>query len=92
MNTDDFFNLSESERQYLIDQHNKRKKVKATRDYIKEERKTLDVREANNQMYCDHPAKKERYVAHENEYGNLTGGGTTHYYCEDCGFRWSDEK
>ena len=30
--------------------------------------------------------------AFENEFGNLTGGGEYRCHCEDCGFRWSDQK
>ena len=91
MNTEEFLNLPEKERDYIIAIHNKQKKVRMARDQIKEERAQMETRELNNQMYCDHPARKERYVAHENEFGNLTGGGIYHYYCEDCGHRWSQD-
>lgn len=90
MNVEDFLNLPEETREYLTAVHRKRNDIKRTRETIEDERRKLDVRDLNNQTRCDHPLKHTRYVANENEFGNLTGGGTNHYYCPDCGFRWSD--
>lgn len=92
MNIRDFFDLPESERQFIVDLHNKQKKVRYTKDQIADERHKLMTREANNQMQCDHPFATKEYRAHENEFGNLTGGGVYNYYCDDCGFRWQDDQ
>jgi hypothetical protein len=88
MNIDDFLNLDEDVRETLIEAHRLRNYIISSRDAIKAERAKLDTREFNLQMQCNHPMATSRYVAHENEFGNLTGGGTRNHYCPDCGSRW----
>lgn len=92
MDVKEFFNLPESERQFIIDLHNKQKSVRMTRELIMSERAKLATREMNNQTQCEHPFATKKYRAHENEFGNLTGGGVYTYHCEDCGFRWQEDK
>jgi hypothetical protein len=43
-------------------------------------------------MSCEHPFATKEYRAFENEFGNFTGGGEYRHHCDDCGFRWSEEK
>lgn len=92
MNVKDFFDLPEDQREMLIEIHRKQKMVRAEKEYISLERRKLSTRELNNQTACDHPFATKEYKAHENEFGNLTGGGEYRYHCEDCGFRWSENK
>lgn len=92
MNIQDFFDLPEDQRDYMVEMHRKQKMIRMTRDAINGERGRLDTQELNNQENCSHPFAKEKYVAHENEYGNLTGGGTTWHHCQDCNARWMTEK
>lgn len=92
MNVKDFFDLPEDQRDYLFELHRKQRMVRNTRDIIAAERGRLDTREINNQMECEHPFSTDRYVANENEFGNLTGGGTRHHHCPDCGARWTTNK
>lgn len=92
MNIRDFFDLPESERQFIIDLHNKQKKIRHTKEVIHDERLKLITREFNNQNQCEHPFATKEYRANENEFGNLTGGGVYNYHCDDCGFRWQDDK
>jgi rubrerythrin len=92
MNIKEFFDMSEEQRQFIIDLHNKQKNIRDIRDAINDERQKLNTRELNNQLDCIHQFAKSKYVAHENEFGNLTGGGTTYYHCEDCGYHWSEDK
>lgn len=84
-----FLSLDDDTRGILIAADMKRQKVKRVRDEIADERRKLNTRETNNQISCDHPMATERYVAHENEFGNLTGGGTMHHSCPDCLLRWN---
>lgn len=92
MDIDDFLNLDDDVRETLIEAHRLRNYIISTRDTIKAERAKLDTREINLQMQCEHPKATSRYVANENEFGNLTGGGTRHHHCTDCGFRWETDK
>lgn len=92
MNIQDFFDLPEEQRQFIIDLHNKQKKIRYTKSVIADERRKLDTREANNQMECEHPFANKIYKAHENEFGNLTGGGWYNCHCEDCGARWQEDQ
>lgn len=87
-----FFDLPEAERQMIIDLHNKQKRIRRARADIADDLAKIKMRETNNQLQCDHPFAVKTYRAHENEFGNLTGGGVYSYYCEDCGFRWQDTK
>lgn len=89
MNVKDFFDLPEDQRDILVNLHRKQKLIRSSRESILEDRKRLDTRELNNQRECEHPFAESTYKAHENEFGNLTGGGTHHWYCEDCGKRWT---
>jgi hypothetical protein len=90
MTIDDFLNLPDEDKALFIDAFNKQKHIRNTRDGIAAERQKLATRELNNQLSCDHPNRKSTYVANENEFGNLTGGGTTYYHCPDCNSRWSE--
>ena len=92
MNIKDFFDLPEDQRQLLIDLHTKQKGVRFEKEQIDISRRKLTTRELNNQMLCEHPFATKEYKAFENEFGNLTGGGEYRCHCEDCGFRWSDQK
>lgn len=92
MDIKQFFDLPEEQRQLIIDLHNKQKKIRHTRDQITDEYVKLRTRETNNQMSCDHPFAVKDYKAHENEFGNLTGGGHYNCRCDDCGFRWVEDK
>ena len=88
----DFFDLPNEQRQLLIDLHTKQKWIRHEKELIDIERRKAATRELNNQTDCDHPFAVETYKADENEFGNLTGGGTYHYHCEDCGLRWREKK
>jgi transposase-like protein len=92
MNVRDFFDLPDDQREMLIEIHRKQKFVRHEREQIDIERRKLATRELNNQTSCEHPFATKEYKAHENEFGNLTGGGEYRYHCEDCGFRWSENK
>lgn len=92
MDINQFFELPEDEREALIDAHLHRQYVISVRDGIANERRKLDTRELNNQMNCNHLSATSRYVANENEFGNLTGGGTHHHFCPDCLNRWTTDK
>ena len=92
MDIKQFFDLPEEQRQLIIDLHNKQKKIRYTREQIVDEFNKLKTREANNQISCDHPFAVKEYKAHENEFGNLTGGGQYYCHCDDCGFRWVEDK
>jgi len=92
MDVRDFFNLPEDQRDLLVNLHRKQKTIRHTRANIMEERQRLVTREFNNQNECEHPFAEKTYRARENEFGNLTGGGEYHHYCEDCGKRWTTEK
>jgi hypothetical protein len=89
MNIKDFLDLPDTERQTLVDAHNKSKRIREQIRGIKHEEEKLRTRRLNLQIECDHPYRIERYEAHENEFGNYTGGGTYTYYCPDCDYRWT---
>lgn len=92
MNIQEFFDMPEDQRQFVIDLHNKQKSIRMTRELIMNERAKLSTREFNNQQTCEHPFATKNYQAIENEFGNLTGGGYYRFHCEDCGFRWQEDK
>jgi hypothetical protein len=92
MDIKDFFDLPEAQRDLLVELHRTQKMVRHTKEGIFEERRRLETRELNNQNECQHPFADSKYTAHENEFGNLTGGGTYYYHCEDCGKRWTTDK
>ena len=92
MNVQEFFDLPEEQRQFIVDLHNKQKKIRYAKGVIADERQKLNTREFNNQHECEHPFAQSRYQAHENEFGNLTGGGYYRYHCEDCGYHWQEDK
>ena len=92
MNIDQFFELDEETREYLLSLHTKRKHIRYEREQLDIELRKIKTRELNLQMECEHPNANSRYVANENEFGNLTGGGTYHLYCPDCYNRWTEEK
>lgn len=92
MNVKDFFDLPEDQRELLVSMHRKQKHVRSQREHIDIERRKLATMEFNNQTECQHPFASKKYRANENEFGNLTGGGVYSYYCEDCGFRWQEDK
>lgn len=92
MNVQEFFELPEDQRQFIIDLHNKQKKIRYAKGIIAEERQKLTTREFNNQQECEHPFATKQYHANETEFGNYTGSGVYRYHCEDCGFRWQEDK
>ena len=91
MNIQEFFDLPENVRDELLRQHQKRKKIRASYEDILREEQKLNIRKTNLQNECEHPHKTHKYVAHENEYGNYTGGGTYYYKCPDCGLNWHSD-
>jgi len=92
MNIKEFLDLPEETRDYLLKLDVKRKQIRKTAESIATDRFKLNNRELNNQMQCEHWFADKTYKAHENEFGNYTGGGEYRYHCEDCGKRWSEEK
>ena len=92
MNIKDFFDLPEAQRDLLVQMHRKQKEIRQTKENIDNERRKLQTREINNQMECEHPFSESTYKAHENEFGNYTGGGEYRHRCDDCGKNWSTEK
>jgi hypothetical protein len=92
MNVRDFFDLPEEQRDMLVSLHRKQKLIRNSRDNIATERMQLATRELNNQRECEHPFSESTYKANENEFGNLMGSGTYHWYCEDCGKRWTTDR
>ena len=92
MDIKDFFDLPEDARLILVRMEHTRKLVIETRNSIAVERQKLNTRELNNQLRCEHIYCQKTYKAHENEFGNYTGGGVYHYHCDDCGKRWTEEK
>lgn len=92
MNVKDFFNLPEDQRDILVNLHRKQKSIRASHHNIMAERAVLATREFNNQRECEHPFAESTYKAHENEFGNLTGGGSYYWTCDDCGKRWTTDK
>lgn len=92
MNIKEFLDLPEDVREHLFWLHNKQKRIRKERDDIALERKKLDIRSMNNQTECEHPYADKRYEAHENEFGNYTGGGEYRYSCDDCGKIWREKK
>jgi hypothetical protein len=88
----DYLKLTEEEKQAIVAAITKQKQVRHARDEIAGERQKLKTREINNQLRCDHPMATSQYVANENEFGNLTGGGTYYHTCPDCGMTWSTNK
>lgn len=92
MDVREFFKLPEDQRDLLANLHRKQKGIRRNRELILDERKQLDTREINNQLQCEHPFAEFKYKAHENEYGNMTGGGVYYYHCEDCGKRWQQDR
>lgn len=91
MTVDEFLKLSEREKAEFTEAYIRQREIRRTRDSIAEERKKLSTRELNNQLSCPHTDKVTHYVANENEFGNLTGGGTYYHNCPDCTFRWSTD-
>ena len=92
MNIKDFLDLPEDQREYIIEIHNKQKEIRKTRQDIEFMRNKLNTREFNNQLECTHPDVQKTYKAHENEFGNFTGGGEYECFCEDCGKIWREYK
>jgi hypothetical protein len=92
MDIKDFLDLPEEIRNHLLWIETQRRDIRKTVEVITKERKELDYKEMNNQIRCEHWFADKTYKAHENEFGNFTGGGVYHYHCEDCGKRWSEEK
>lgn len=92
MNIEQFFELDEETREYLLSLHTKRKYIRSQREQLDIDLRKIKTRELNLQMECDHPNADSKYTANENEFGNLTGGGYTNYYCPDCYNRWTDKK
>lgn len=90
MTVDEFLNLPDDEKALYLEAFEKQKHIRKTRDGIASERQKLTTRELNNQISCGHPNAKSKYRAHENEFGNLTGGGVTNFHCLDCDLRWSE--
>ena len=91
MNLEDFLKLDESDKAVIIETYTNQKRIRNTRDEIQRERKKLSTRELNNQLECDHTDKQTKYHPHENEFGNLTGGGMYYHFCPDCNFRWGTD-
>ena len=92
MNIKDFFDLPENQRQLLIDLHDKQKSIRFQREMIDNSRRSLNTKEINLQMECEHPFATKEYKAYKNEFGNLTGGGEYQHHCKDCDYRWSTNK
>ena len=92
MDIKEFFDLPHDQRELLVDLHRKQKLIRMTRGQIEDARRRCDTQEFNNQQECQHPFAEKKYQAHENEFGNLTGGGYYRYHCEDCGARWQEDK
>jgi hypothetical protein len=92
MNIKDFFDLPEDQRELLVELHRKQKQIRKDKEYNDQQRRMLQTREINLQTECEHPFAEKTYKAHENEFGNLTGGGVYYYHCEDCGYRWTENK
>lgn len=92
MDIKDFFDLPHEQRELLVEMHRKQKRIRNDRDVINAEIQRLETRRFNMQQDCDHPFADKKYKAHENEFGNLTGGGTYYHHCDDCGLRWTTNK
>ncbi|NBP01229.1 MAG: hypothetical protein EBU90_14030 [Proteobacteria bacterium] len=92
MDIRDFLHLSENEREYLISIHNKSKRIRNDAETIKREEEKLRMRRLNLQLECEHPYKRTKYEAFENEFGNFTGGGEYVHYCPDCDRRWTSQR
>ena len=92
MDIKDFFDLPEDQRQFIIDLHDKQKSIRFQREMIDNSRRSLNTKEINLQMECEHPFATKEYKAYKNEFGNLTGGGEYHHHCKDCDYRWSTNK
>lgn len=92
ISAEDYLKLSETEQQAIVNVIQKQRLIRKRRDEIAEARQSLSTRNINNQLECDHPLAKSRYVANENEFGNLTGGGTYYHTCPDCDAYWSTDK
>lgn len=92
MNIQDFLNLSDDAREYLIDLHNKSKRIRNASQQIKSEEEKLRMRRLNLQLDCEHIYKTTKYEAFENEFGNHTGGGEYVHYCPDCDRRWTSQR
>jgi transposase-like protein len=91
MNIEEFFELPEDAREYLLELHNKRKYIRDMRAMLDRDIQKHKTREFNLQQECTHPHPDKRHSLNEDEYGKRTGGGRTHYYCPDCYYRWTDE-
>lgn len=92
LSAEDYLRLSEAEQQAIVATIQKQRLIRKRRDDIAGERQKLATRNTNNQLECDHPLATSRYVANENEFGNLTGGGTRYHTCPDCDAYWSTDK
>lgn len=92
MDIKEFFDLPNDQKELLVSMYQKQRMIRNTRIAIEAELKRLETRRINNQMECDHPFATKKYQAHENEFGNLTGGGYYRYHCEDCDARWQEDK
>lgn len=92
MDIKEFYKLSEEERKEIVAIERNQSMVRITRDQIKVGRQDLELEEKKNQERCKHPAATDTYKANENEFGNLTGGGTRYWFCTDCNARWTTNK
>ena len=92
INIDEWFELPEEHRDFFVKLHNKQKQIRLDKERIDIELRKLATRKINLQMECEHPFTTKEYKAHENEFGNYTGGGQYYCHCEDCDRRWSEEK
>lgn len=92
MDMKEFFDLPHDQREMLVSIHRKQKRIRMDKATITGEMGRLETMLLNLQIECDHPFVEKVYKAHENEYGNFTGGGTYRCYCDDCGMRWTEDK
>lgn len=91
MDVNQFFELSEEEREALVQMHQNRKIIRSSYQAIRDEQKQLDTRMLNNQMRCEHPAVIKHHQSDTGNWSKADDMYWTDFECPDCGKRWSEE-
>jgi hypothetical protein len=91
MDVNEFFKLSEEERDHIVALHQHRRYIQETRDDLISARKKLEYRELNLQNECQHIAVVKTHKANTGNYSPSDDCYWTEFSCPDCGKRWQQE-
>lgn len=89
---DDWYEIPEDIKEFLIAKHQKRKAIIKEAQSIKEEYKKLHTRLTNNQINCEHEYKESVHRADTGNYSKSDDSYWIKYECPDCNHRWTEQQ